>query len=103
MTREEIYNSIWTIAQNEVRSHGYRFSDETEILMKAFIRHGVYSNMTTSDIVNGSKIAEAEHNMREICQELCRRESQQRRGGTIVESRTFTATRFQFCPRYPFC
>lgn len=103
MTREEIYNNIWEIAQREVRSQGYRFSAETEGLMKDFIRHGVYNNMDSSDISNGSKIAEAQRNMREICQELCRRERQRQRREMIVESRTFTETRFQFCPRYPFC
>ena len=102
MTREEIYNSIWSIAQKEVASHGYRFSAEAEGLMKDFIRHGVFNNMKTADTFNGSKIAEAERNMREICQEMCRRE-RLRNQHIIVESRTFTETRFQFCPRYPFC
>lgn len=30
MTREEIYNSIWTIAQEEVTSQGYRFAADAE-------------------------------------------------------------------------
>ena len=102
MTREKIYNSIWSIAQKEVASQGYRFAADADGQIKDFIRHGVYNNMTATDIFNGSKIAEAERNMREICQELCRRE-RQRNQHIIVESRTFTATRFQFCPRYPFC
>lgn len=102
MTREEIYSRIWSIAQKEVASQGYRFATDAEVQIKEFIRHGVYNNMTAADSVNGSKIAEAERNMREICQELCRRE-RQRNQYLIVESRTFTETRFQFCPRYPFC
>ena len=57
MTREEIYNSIWTIAQEEVTSQGYRFAADTEGQIKEFIRHGVYNNMTATDIFNGSKIA----------------------------------------------
>lgn len=102
MTREDIYNSIWSIAQKEVASQGYRFAADAEGQMKEFIRYGVYNNMSASDIYNGSKIAEAERNMREICQELCSRE-RRRNQYIIVESRTFTETRFQFCPRYPFC
>lgn len=102
MTREEIYNRIWSIAQKEVTSHGYRFSTDAEGQIKEFIRQGVYNNMTAADTINGSKIAEAERNIREICKELCRRE-RQRNHHVIVESRTFTETRFQFCPRYPFC
>lgn len=102
MTREEIYNSIWAIAQKEVASQGYRFAADAEGQIKDFIRYGVYNNMTTFDIINGSRIAEAEQNMREICHELCRRE-RQRNQHIIVESRTFTEARFQFCPRYPFC
>ena len=98
MTREEIYNRIWAIAQREVAKHGYQFSSEAAEELKDFIHHGVFNNMPVSD-----KIAEAERNMREICQELCRRERQRQRPARIVESRTFTETRFQFCPRYPFC
>ena len=42
MTKEEIYNSIWSIAQKEVASQGYRFSADAEGQIKEFIRHGVY-------------------------------------------------------------
>ena len=103
MTREEIFNSIWAIAQQEVANEGYQFSASAAEQVKAFIRNGVYSNMSSTDIFNGARIAEAERNMSEICRELCRRERQRQQPTRIVESRTFTETRFQFCPRYPFC
>ena len=103
MTRDEIYNGIWLIAQKEVSSQGFQFSAQAAEDVKGLIYHGVYNNMTTSDIFDGAKIAEAERNMREIYQELCRRERQRQQRGRIVESRTFTEARFQFCPRYPFC
>lgn len=103
MTREEIYNKIWAIAQQEVAKHGYQFSAKAAEDLKGFIYHGVFNNMPLSDTYNLAKIDEAERNMREICQELCRREHLRQRPARIVESRTFTETRFQFCPRYPFC
>lgn len=102
MTRDDIYDSIWRIAQKEVASHGFRFASDAERQIKEFIRHGVYNNMTSADVLDSIKIAEAERNMREICQELCRRE-RQRNQHIIVEGRTFVEMRFQFCPRYPFC
>lgn len=103
MTRQEIYNNLWAIAQDEISSKGFRFSIEADTQMRSFIHHGVFNVMTVSEINDGSKIAEAEYNIREICQELCRRERQRQQRQMIVEARTFTETRFQFCPRYPFC
>lgn len=102
MTRQEIYDRIFAIARKEVESQGYRFSAETESQMKEFIRYGVFSNMNSADINNGSKIAEAERNMRVICRDMCHRERQRQHYHTI-EKRTFTEMRFQICPRYPFC
>lgn len=102
MTREEIYNSLWSIALREVASRSYRFSADTEDQVKEFIHHGVFSNMTDSDIIDSSKIALAELNIRHICWELCRREHQ-RQHYHYIESRTFVEARFMICPRYPFC
>ena len=101
MTRQEIYNSIISIAHHEVESRGFKFSPSAEIQLKEMVSNGVYNTMTDAECNNVAKIAEAQKNMREICIELCNREERKR--SMIVESRTFTATRFQLCPRYPFC
>lgn len=103
MTREEISSNLWEIAQKEVRSQGFQFSIQVAGQVRELIHHGVFSNMSTDDINNGRKIIEAEHNLREICQELCRREHRRQQRNRIIDSRTFTEARFQFCPRYPFC
>ena len=101
MTRKEIYDSILLIAHQEVESRGFRFSPFAEKQLKEMILNGVNNTMTAADCNNDAKIAEAQQNMREICIELCNREQRQR--SVIVESRTFSAIRFQLCPRYPFC
>ena len=102
MTRQEIYDSILAIADHEVRSQGFLFAPQAENQLQELVYNGVFNTMTERDIHDDNKIAEAQQNMRLICRELCRRE-RAKHGGRIVESRTFAETRFQFCPRYPFC
>lgn len=101
MTRQEIIQLILEDAHTEVQRQGFTFSHEGESYLKRFVTDGVNKNMTLHDCVSDDRIALARRNMREIVVELCAYERS--RNHMIVESRTFSNSRFHFCPRFPFC
>ena len=100
MTREELISSLIQEAHNEVNRHNCQFASDADAQLRELVTAGVY-RMTVAERNNGLKIAEAQRNMRFLCQKLCERTRQENR--IIVENRTFSSARMSICPLWPFC
>ena len=100
MTREELIASLLQEAHNEVRKHHCRFSVDADAQLRELITAGV-ERMTEAERRNVSKIAEAQRNMRYLCEKLCERTRRENR--LLVENRTFSNARLSICPLWPFC
>ena len=100
MTRDELISSLIQEAYNEVSRHNCQFSTEADAQLRELIAAGV-DRMTVAERYNGTKIAEAERNMRYLCEQLCERTRRESR--VIVENRTFSSARMSICPLWPFC
>lgn len=100
MTREELISSLILEAHGEVRRSNCQFSNEADAQLREMVTAGV-DRMTVAERYNNEKIAEAKHNIRYLCEQLCERTLRERR--IIVENRTFSSTRMTICPLWPFC
>lgn len=100
MTREELIYSLIQEAHNEVSRHNCQFSAAAEVQLREFVTAGV-DRMTISDRYNGSRIAEAQHNMRRFCVQISEQTKKENR--YLVENRTFSSVRLSLCPLWPFC
>ena len=100
MTRDELISSLIQEAYNEVSRHNCQFSTDADAQLRELIAAGV-DRMSVAERYNGTKIAEAERNMRYLCEQLCERTRRDSR--VIVENRTFSSARMSICPLWPFC
>lgn len=100
MTRDELISSLIQEAYNEVSRHNCQFSTDADAQLRELIAAGV-DRMSVAERYNGTKIAEAERNMRYLCEQLCERTRRESR--VIVENRTFSSARMSICPLWPFC
>ncbi len=100
MRKEELIASLIQEAHNEVSKHNCRFSIDADAQLRELITAGV-ERMSDAELYNGSKIAEAQHNMRFLCERLCERTRRENR--LLVENRTFSSARLSICPLWPFC
>lgn len=100
MRKEELIASLIQEAQNEVSKHNCRFSVDADAQLRELITAGV-ERMTVEERYNGSKIAEAQYNMRFLCEKLCERARSENQ--LLVENRTFSSARLGICPLWPFC
>ena len=100
MTREELIANLIREAHNEVNRHNCQFASDADAQLRELITAGV-DRMTVAERNNGLKIAEAQRNMRFLCQKLCERTRRENR--MIVENRTFSSARMSICPLWPFC
>lgn len=100
MTREELIASLIREAHYEVNRHYCQFSSDADAQLRELVTAGV-DRMTVTERNNGLKIAEAQRNIRFLCQKLCERTRRENR--MIVENRTFSSARMSICPLWPFC
>lgn len=100
MRKEELIASLIQEAHNEVSKHNCRFSVDAEAQLRELITAGV-ERMTVEERYNGSNIAEAQRNMRYLCEKICERTRRENR--LLVENRTFSSARLRICPLWPFC
>lgn len=100
MTRDELIASLIRQAHNEVSRHNCQFATDADAQLRELVTAGV-DRMTAAERYNGAKIAEAERNMRFLCEQLCERTRRENR--MIVENRTFSSARMSICPLWPFC
>ena len=100
MTRDELIASLLQEAYNEVDRHYCRFSADADAQLREMITAGV-ERMSFAERLDGSKIAEAQHNIRILCEDICKRTRRDRH--VIVENRTFSSARLSICPLWPFC
>lgn len=100
MTREELITSLIQQAHSEVSKHNCQLSADADAQLRELVTSGV-DRMTLVDRYNGAKIAEAERNIRFLCEKLCERTRNENR--LIVENRTFSSARMSICPLWPFC
>ena len=100
MTREELIARLIQLAHNEVAKNNCQFATDADAQLRELVTAGV-DRMTLAERYNGVKIAEAERNMRFLCQILCERTHRESR--VIVENRTFSSARLSICPLWPFC
>ena len=100
MTREELIANLIREAHNEVNRHNCQFASDADAQLRELVAAGV-DRMTVAERNNGLKIAEAQRNMRFLCQKLCERTRRENR--MIVENRTFSSARMSICPLWPFC
>jgi hypothetical protein len=100
MTREELIANLIREAHNEVNRHNCQFASDADAQLRELITASV-DRMTVAERNNGLKIAEAQRNMRFLCQKLCERTRRENR--MIVENRTFSSARMSICPLWPFC
>lgn len=100
MTREELIVSLIETAHREVSRYNCQFAADADAQLREMVTTGV-NRMTLAERSNGIKIAEAERNMRFLCQQLCKRTRRESR--VIVENRTFSSARLSICPLWPFC
>lgn len=100
MTRDELISSLIREAHNEVNRHNCLFATDADAQLRELVTAGV-ERMTVTERNNGLKIAEAQRNMRFLCQKLCERTRRESR--VIVENRTFSSARMSICPLWPFC
>lgn len=100
MTREELIASLIREAHNEVNRHNCQFAADADAQLRELVTAGV-DRMTVTERNNGLKIAEAQRNMRFLCEQLCERTRRESR--VIVENRTFSSARMSICPLWPFC
>lgn len=100
MTRDELISSLIQKAYNEVSRHSCQFSAAADAQLRELVSAGV-DRMTVAERYDGAKIAEAERNMRYLCEQLCERTRRESR--LIVENRTFSSARLSICPLWPFC
>ena len=69
MTREELIANLIREAHNEVNRHNCQFSTDADSQLRELVTAGV-DRMTDAERNNGLKIAEAQRNMRFLCQKL---------------------------------
>lgn len=100
MTREELIVRLIQTARNEVAKHNCQFAVDADAQLRELVTAGV-NRMTLAERNNIVKIAEAERNIRFLCQQLCERTRRESR--VIVENRTFSSARLSICPLWPFC
>lgn len=100
MTRDELISSLIQEAYSEVSRHNCQFATDADAQLRELVSAGV-DRMTFAERNNGLKIAEAQRNMRFLCQKLCERTRRENR--MIVENRTFSSARMSICPLWPFC
>lgn len=100
MTRDELISNLIQEAYSEVSRHNCQFSTDADSQLRELVTAGV-DRMTFTERNNGLKIAEAQRNMRFLCQKLCERTRRENR--MIVENRTFSSARMSICPLWPFC
>ena len=100
MTRDELIASLLHEAYNEVDRHYCRFSADADAQLREMITAGV-ERMSFAERLDESKIAEAQHNIRILCEDICKRTRRDRH--VIVENRTFSSARLSICPLWPFC
>ena len=100
MTRDELIASLLHEAYNEADRHYCKFSADADAQLRELITAGV-DRMSVAERHNGSRVAEAQHNIRILCEDICKRTRRDRH--VIVENRTFSSARFSICPLWPFC
>ena len=100
MTREELIANLIQEAYNEVSRHNCQFATDADAQLRELVSAGV-DRMTVAERYNGVKIAEAQRNMRYLCEQLCERTRRESR--VIVENRTFSSALMSICPLWPFC
>lgn len=100
MTREELISSLIREAHNEVNRHNCQFATDADAQLRELVTAGV-ERMTVTERNNGLKIAEAQRNIRYLCEQLCLRTRRENRA--VVENRTFSSARMSICPLWPFC
>lgn len=100
MTRDELIANLLQEAYNEADRHYCRFSADADAQLRELITAGV-ERMSLAERYDGSRIAEAQRNMRFLCDKLCERT--RRDNSLLVENRTFSNARLSICPLWPFC
>ena len=100
MTRDELIASLLHEAYNEADRHYCKFSADADAQLRELITAGV-DRMSVAERHNGSRVAEAQHNIRILCEDICKRTRRDRH--VIVENRTFSCARLSICPLWPFC
>lgn len=100
MTRDELIASLLHEAYNEADRHYCKFSADADAQLRELITAGV-DRMSVAERHNGSRVAEAQHNIRILCEDICKRTRRDRH--VIVENRTFSSARLSICPLWPFC
>ena len=100
MTRDELIASLLQEAYNEADRHYCQFSADADAQLRELIIAGV-DRMSVAERHNGSRVAEAQHNIRILCEDICKRTRRDRH--VIVENRTFSSARLSICPLWPFC
>ena len=100
MTRDELIASLLHEAYNEADRHYCKFSADADAQLRELTTAGV-DRMSVAERHNGSRVAEAQHNIRILCEDICKRTRRDRH--VIVENRTFSSARLSICPLWPFC
>ena len=100
MTRDELIASLLHEAYNEADRHYCKFSADADAQLRELITAGV-DRMSVAERHNGSRVAEAQHNIRILCEDICKRTRRDRH--VIVENRTLSSARLSICPLWPFC
>ena len=98
--RDELIASLLHEAYNEADRHYCKFSADADAQLRELITAGV-DRMSVAERHNGSRVAEAQHNIRILCEDICKRTRRDRH--VIVENRTFSSARLSICPLWPFC
>ena len=100
MTRDELIASLLHEAYNEADRHYCKFSADADAQLRELITAGV-DRMSVAERHNGSRVAEAQQNIRILCEDICKRTG--RDSHVMVENRTFSSARLSICPLWPFC
>ena len=100
MTRDELISSLIQEAYGEVSRHNCQFATDADAQLRELVSAGV-DRMSVAERYDGTKIAEAQRNIRYLCEQLCERTRRESR--VIVENRTFSSARMSICPLWPFC
>lgn len=98
MDSNQFKTELHRLAVSEVAKSNYSFSREADEQLINIISEGV-DRMGGTGRTSEVDMAIARLHMRELCKMLVERET----SIYIVESRTFSATRFSICPLWPFC
>lgn len=89
------------VANQEVKIHGYVFSNEASTQLLELVTSGV-NRMKTDELLSPGKTTLAQNNMREFVRKLCEKHHRET-NSRIVENRTFSQGRMSICPIWPIC